>query len=796
MSTFADFALLAAVPSYGGAEILRAQRVLPTGPGPRVHLSLFGRNEAVTRRVVAAAHAGAAVLHPAIARIYEVARFDGVVYGVGDPSEGLDLPALVGGKKGVPVELAVAIVASLARTAVSIHDSGGPGYRGPPLGFGAVLSGGLRLETVFVESTGAVRIRPLAAAGTDPEAASPFRAPEGEVSMAADVYALGRLLTALLSGDPSGRTAPRLPTSSPLPQLMSRMAHAQKAERPALHDAVVRLDVVCAQLASSPADEVIRAALAGPLRPLVVDPGFALEAPPRLVEPLRMQLAWVYSAVERLWPTLTPSAQPPPPPMLGPGQRSLPDRGSADVFAEARQGVRVRAKTAATVLFQEGAPPPAPSDGGRRKTRATRVMSDVALRTKALPPSSASQSASIGGETQAGSMSTSRPFVPPPPPPLLAHMAPPSLSAEEDRVFTGTGPAAPPADRAPRGVHRHEAGASRDPSDADDQTQVLLRADVDFDARGGGSPKRRPTASKKHTGYADSVGFGDDDVFAHDRATAAPLRVSSTSVAPAPMLSEPAGETSAYDFSNRPMTSEFNVEPAEDADASVSQERRTFAVGSTAGHPDGEEPLALDVDDDFVMVDEDGRPFAPAHDPPAARARTASQVAKIATTGSARDDKDRGAARARGSSRHAPAKAQVPELDGDDLHTEMVSVDRLASMLREVDASPTPLAQEPQAKPQPAVASPSPPHAEHRVPTPSRTSVDGALSSRLVVEAPDGATVSVNGAVMGVGTVSIDVGSAARCVVKVSLAGYVPFSTVVMVQGRPRVRVKPVLKPR
>jgi hypothetical protein len=30
----------------------------------------------------------------------------------------------------------------------------------------------------------------------------------------------------------------------------------------------------------------------------------------------------------------------------------------------------------------------------------------------------------------------------------------------------------------------------------------------------------------------------------------------------------------------------------------------------------------------------------------------------------------------------------------------------------------------------------------------------------------------------------------------VTLAGHVPFSTVVMVEGRPRVRVKPVLKPR
>ena len=68
--------------------------------------------------------------------------------------------------------------------------------------------------------------------------------------------------------------------------------------------------------------------------------------------------------------------------------------------------------------------------------------------------------------------------------------------------------------------------------------------------------------------------------------------------------------------------------------------------------------------------------------------------------------------------------------------------------------------------------------------------------SLLVVEAPDGATVTLNGTVIGTGVTTVDVASTSRAVVKVTMPGCAPFSTVVAVQGRPRVRVTAVLKPR
>ena len=71
----------------------------------------------------------------------------------------------------------------------------------------------------------------------------------------------------------------------------------------------------------------------------------------------------------------------------------------------------------------------------------------------------------------------------------------------------------------------------------------------------------------------------------------------------------------------------------------------------------------------------------------------------------------------------------------------------------------------------------------------------GAMS-QLIVEAPAGATVMLNGTAIGNGPTTVDVAPTSRCVVKVTLAGHAPFSTVVMVGGKPRVRVKPVLKPR
>ncbi len=826
MSTFADFALLAAVPSYGGAEILRALGVLPMGPGPRVHLALFGRNEAVTRRVVAAANAGAAILHPAIARIYEVARYDGVVYGVGDPSEGLDLAALMGGKKGVSLDLGLAVVASLARVAVAIHDAGGPGYRGPPLGLGAVLSGGLSLDTVFLEPNGAVRIRPLAAAGNDPDAPSTFRAPEGQVSMAADVYALGRVLMALLSGDASGRTVPRLPSTSTLPQLLGRLIHKQAAERMHLHEAVTRLELALREQGAVSADQVIRTALAGPLRSLVVDPGFGLDAPPRVVDTLRMQLAWIYPAIERLWPTMTPSMAPPPPPAMAALPPSTSDEGNA-VFTDARPVRRQKAKTAATVLFNpaeaRGALPPSVSDEGgafKPKTSPT-LMIPTAELARALPPMASAEGDPDDrpDKTKLIDPASFRPFSPPPPPSLGVSRPPPQPTPPpivtpppaRDRVFTGAA--------------RVDDDSDVDMSieDADERTQMLPPEEaVILVQRKVEVPERVADAGAIADAFASAFkgGMDDDDVFSDEGAFSPSGGPSTTAVAPPPMLSEPGGggvtdaivavanASTALAAGRGDATDSLGARPA--AQGSLG------AFGSTAGQVvDDDGPDSIDDAADFVMVGDAGRTFDEDKNPFKASTRMIPAQAMLRAMEGRDSASDEGAASDLDDdvddagedvfSQEGPARAPPAATfkDDDDIRTEMVSADSVASMLRGIEAARAPA---------PVFSSEGPAETEtrrpravsglsmegRRLPTPPtpRASVpDAGALSQLIIDAPAGANVSVNGTVVGTGPTTVDVGGS-RCVVKVTLAGHMPFSTVVMVQGRPRVRVKPILKPR
>jgi hypothetical protein len=812
VSTFADFALLAAVPSHGGAEILRAQRVLPMGPGPRVHLALFGRQEAVARRVVAAANAGAAILHPAIARIYEVARYDGVVYGVGDPSEGLDLANLVGGRKRVSLDLGLAIVASLARIAVAIHDAAGPGYRGSPLGFGALLSGGLGLDTVFLEPSGAVRIRPLAAAGNDPDAHSTFRAPEGQISMAADVYALGRLLMALLSGDASGRTVPRLPSTSALPQLLGRLIHKHAAERIHLHEAVTRLEAAMREQGASSADQAIRTALAGPLRSLVVDPGFGLEAPPHVVDTLRMQLAWIYPAIERLWPTMTPSVAPPPPAFaaLPP---STSDEGNA-VFTDARPVRRQRAKTAATVLFnpaeaQRALAPAVFGEGGafKPKTSPTLRMSTADL-ARALPPAGARDEdvEERADKTKLIDPAHFRPFTPPPPPtlgaqrPAAAPPPPPVVTPPptRDRVFTAS-------------VH---VDSDVDPDDGDgDECTGLL------------PPEEAAVLVQRQVAVADAgaiaaafanafKGGDDDDVFAHE-GTFGPASggPSLTAVAPPPVLSEPGGGVTdamvAVANASTALAAR-RVDATESPASGSAAAASPGAFGSTVGQTvdDDEDPVSLPDAADFVMVGEAGRTFDDDQNPFKASTRLIPAQAMLRAMEQRSDDVSDAEPDEREAdvfSREGAARAPVAAtFDDNDIRTEMVSVEHVVSMLRGIEAAraPTPVfsnegpAETENRRPR-AVSGLS---AEGRPlptpPTPRASVPDGGALSTLIVDAPEGASVTVNGTVVGVGPVSVDVGATSRCVVKVTRPGYVPFTTVVMVQGRSRVRVKPTLKPR
>ena len=160
--------------------------------------------------------------------------------------------------------------------------------------------------------------------------------------------------------------------------------------------------------------------------------------------------------------------------------------------------------------------------------------------------------------------------------------------------------------------------------------------------------------------------------------------------------------------------------------------------------------------------------------------------------------------------------------EGDNVRTELVNVAQLEAAMRNRDADERPMAT---AAPAAAVsaegvalgqgmganvppASAVPPERSRPVPVAGRPSPaspaasgrgsvpDGAPMSQLLVDAPEGATVTLNGTIIGTGRTNIDVAADFRAVVKVTMQGHAPFSTVVSVQGRPRVRVTPVLKTR
>jgi hypothetical protein len=968
VSTFADFALLAAVPSYGGAEILRAQRVLPMGPGPRVHLALFGRNDRVMHRVVAAANAGAAILHPAIARIFEVSRFDGVVYGVGDPSEGLDLSALLASRRPVPVELAVAVTAAVARVAVAVHDAGGPGYRGPPLGLGAVLSGGLSPDGVFLEPSGAVRLRPLAAAGTDPEVPSAFRAPEEAISMAADVYSLGRLLMALLSGDATGKAVPRLPTTSAVVALMTRLVNARASERPHLHEVVTRLEGLLREHNVNGADQAVRAALGGAYRALVVDPGLGLDAPPRVVDALRMQLAYIYPAVERLWPTMMPMHAPPPPPAFAALPPATSDEGVA-VFTDARPAVRrQKAKTAATLVIGAAdlaaAVASVSGEGAafKPKTSPTLMIPTAELR-KALPAPGAEQAQPRAERTMLIDPATFAPFSPPPP--TMAPAAPPSpprLDVDSERPVTPPRPAraaassssssssfassfaSSPSPRrsdpvgSPPRPPTHSAMAvfadgaedegENDSGDSEDRTQMLGPEQGNLMERL--AAKEHQDALSEAAAFARGLLEGDrdvGDVFSNDDdqqdnddndsgfADSPRPSVSAsdvTGVAPTPFLSEPGGYTDALALevvanaatamappsveeepapgfvaplpartlpglpTFAPSSSEGDMDeafaaafaplpppmpsgPATHAPAMTLQDDDDAPTASRRASSAEDDPEFIDDGAAFVMVGDAGQTFEGKRNPFGASTRVypaqALQVARSQSDESDGDDSEVDEhGDEHGDAGDADAEADVDDNgvfsqeqfadmphsapamsadDDDDIRTEMVSIESLKSMMRIDEAesrdratsapaaamsgegpalppdttarpiSPAPVsltqsAQRPRPVSEtqrPAARAPAPPPTPQ--PSASRVSVpDGAPMSLLVVEAPDGASVTLNGTVIGTGATTVDVASTSRAVVKVTMPGCAPFSTVVAVQGRPRVRVTPVLKPR
>src|SRR5689334_19947141 len=125
MATFADFALLRSEPSYGGAEVLRAKRVLANGAGDAVHLALFGdvqRERAA--RLASVASIAAQTAHDQVARILEVGTAGNALYAAAVPAEGVDVASILEQerrRKAVPdVAFSVSLALQLAQIAAEL----------------------------------------------------------------------------------------------------------------------------------------------------------------------------------------------------------------------------------------------------------------------------------------------------------------------------------------------------------------------------------------------------------------------------------------------------------------------------------------------------------------------------------------------------------------------------------------------------------------------------------------------------------------------------------------------------
>ena len=345
MSTFGDFTLVRAVPSYGGAEVVRARRRRGGLTAPAIHLALYG-SAPVQERLVAAAEAAAQGHPERVARIHEVGRCAGSLYAVGDALEGLDLRSLLEherARRAAPnVELALAVALGLAQLATELMERDvWAGARGA--GISSLFAAGLRLDAVVLSDHG-VSLRPLAGAADDPARPGPFRAPEMGVRFApasgvADVFAITQVLRALCANDPEAQGAPRLqPATLGVAPILAAGLAPEVDERLPLPSLVEQLR---ARLQESTGEVraavVVKRALAGPLAALV-PPSPPDPAPSGQVGPLGPR------PVSVAWP-LEPEDQPITDqniPAFARVSRSSDHEGVARVFTEEGEATSVR----------------------------------------------------------------------------------------------------------------------------------------------------------------------------------------------------------------------------------------------------------------------------------------------------------------------------------------------------------------------------------------------------------------------------------------------------------------------
>ena len=800
MSSFADFAFLAVIPSYGGAEILRAQRVSHAGVGPRVHLALLGRSNAIARRVVDVATSATGVDHPALARILEVGRFDGIVYGVAEPAEGVDAAALLVGDKsrrpGLPADLALSIGLAVSRIALDLQQSGGAWAAAGKSGLTLLFPAGLDPTALFLEPSGAVRLRVLVGAAADPSASSVFRAANGDANAAADVYGIGRLLMALLAGDATGIETPRLPAGSPLLPFLTSLIDPRANHRPQLNDVVQRLTALVADMGAPPED-VVSQALAGPYRSLVVGAGDGLVPAARVVDDIRSRLNVIYRADHRLFPLQAGSALALPMAALPPVKS---DEGGA-VFTAAHHALQPRrVKTAATIIMND-------INSLAASARKLRVTSPTLMilpsDLKALAVAAALEER-IDKTTiiDPANFSPRLPSPPRPPPPPPMATAPPS-------------PSGPPMATLPRS-----------PTNPSTKTVVASGRVITVEAAQAGNLRATNTGSLRlplppttpappPPALPAPVRVPQDD---SENVFAAPYQSQNavfagdepeehTILAPAPAaLFRSSPSQRAHDRPDRPdrpntqSVSPSNGEsllpvptPVDDGEDDGEDDgdygEHTAVMSNIPDISDEPELDKLDRLDDvdeladagsFQMVGEAGRTFREDDNPFNQPTRMIPAQALL---------------RARSES--------VEGLHSDETNpvttTEALSAQRLRKMMQKDDAVAVIPAVPTLSQGRASASAPLSPRTPLPASTPARPSLPAlALPERgghvLLVDAPDGATVAINGKVVGTGKVSIDVDANARALVRVELAGFLPWSSVVKMQGRPRVRVRSTLK--
>lgn len=309
MATFADFALLRAVSSYGGAEVLRARRVLGHGAGAPVHLALLGTDQALVSRVAAVA-AGQAP-HDQVARILEVGSYDGTGYAVADAVDGVELSAILEHdrrKKAQPdLAFSLAVAGQLAQLSLELNERGDV-WASASAGLSSLFPAGLRLDGVVLRPDGVVAVRVLAGAVQDPARPTPFRAPElrsrsRKPAASSDVFVVTQVLRALLSCDASATSAPRL--TGPAAQLGNLLAAGLSAspdERLGLFMLVERFVATLGQHAPrlKPA-AVVAAALKRDYKALLPEPSPDPDLG-TIATGLRARLGAVRASLEVAWP--------------------------------------------------------------------------------------------------------------------------------------------------------------------------------------------------------------------------------------------------------------------------------------------------------------------------------------------------------------------------------------------------------------------------------------------------------------------------------------------------------------